>query len=298
MKVKANGIRIEVEDTGADGSQSARPVVLLVMGLGMQLVTWPPGLVQALESEGFRVVRMDNRDIGLSEYFDHLGVPNLLVGAFRHAIGLPVKAPYSLQDMAADTLGVLDALGIERAHVVGASMGGMIAQRVALAAPHRVESLTSIMSSSGARHLPGPRMNVLQALLSRPRGLGEAQIVEHYVRFFRMIGSPGFPIDPTLLRERMTATIRRAFHPAGTARQMAAIAADTGRADELPRIANPTLVVHGTDDPLVPLACGEDTARRIPGARFAPVKGMGHDLAPGVVDRLLELLVPHLRRTR
>lgn len=295
VKVRANGISIEVEDTGADGSQRGRPVILLIMGMGMQLVAWPPALVQTLVDQGFRVVRFDNRDIGLSQHFDHLGVPNLLLEGLRYRIGLAVRAPYSLQDMAADALGVLDALGIQRAHVVGVSMGAMIAQRVALAAPARVLSLVSIMGSSGARHLPGPQPHVLKVLLSRPKSHEEHAVVEHYVRLFKAIGSPGFPLDEAALRERLLVSTRRSYHPAGSMRQMAAVAADAGRADELARIRVPTLVLHGKQDPLVPLACGQDTARRIPGARFLGVEGMGHDLVPGVVERLLEPLLPHLQ---
>jgi len=295
VKVRANGINIEVEDTGADGSQAGRPSVLLIMGLGMQLVAWPPAFVQALVDQGFRVVRFDNRDIGLSQHFDHLGVPNLLWESFKHRVGLPVRAPYSVRDMAADATGVLDALGIGRAHVVGVSMGGMVAQRIALAAPERVLSLASIMSSSGARYLPGPKPQVLHALLSRPKGNDEQSIVDHYVKLFKAIGSPGYPLDEAALRERILIGVRRSFHPPGTVRQMAAIAADAHRADELPGIRSRTLVLHGKDDPLVPLACGHDTARRIPGAGFISIPGMGHDLPPGVVDRVLEPLVPHLQ---
>jgi pimeloyl-ACP methyl ester carboxylesterase len=295
VRVKANGIGIEVEDTGADGSQPGRPVVLLIMGLGMQLVAWPPAFIEALVNQGFRVVRFDNRDIGLSQHFDHLGVPNILWESIKFRVGLAVRAPYTVRDMAADALGVLDALGVQRAHVVGVSMGAMVAQRVALAAPQRVLSLVSIMGSSGARYLPGPKPHVLRALFSRPAGRDEQAIVDHYVRLFKVIGSPGFPLDEPALRERLLASTRRSFHPTGTLRQMAAIAADVHRADELGTIAVPTLVLHGKDDPLVPIACGHDTARRIPGARFHGIEGMGHDLPPGVVERLLEPLVPHLK---
>lgn len=294
MKVQANGISIEVEDTGADGSQAGRPAVLLIMGLGMQLTAWPPAFVQGLVAEGFRVVRFDNRDIGLSQHLDHLGVPNLIWESLKHRIGLQVNAPYSVHEMAADTLGVMDALGIAQAHVLGVSMGGMIAQRVALAAPQRVPSLTSIMSSSGARNLPGPKSHVLRALLSRPNGYSEQAIVDHYIKLFKIIGSPAFPMDEAALRERILVSTRRSFHPDGTVRQVTAVAADAGRADELALVKPRTLVLHGTDDPLVPFACGEDTARRIPGARFVGIEGMGHDLPPGVVERLLQPLVPHL----
>ena len=291
MKVRANGIDIEVEDT-----RVGRPVVLLIMGLGMQLVAWPDAFVDALVDAGFRVVRFDNRDIGLSQHFDELGVPNILWASMKHRIGLPMRPPYALQDMAADALGVLDALDIGKAHVVGVSMGGMIAQRVALAAPSRVLSLISIMSSSGARFLPGPKPQVLQALLSRPASHTEDGIVDHYVKLFRVIGSPAFPVEEGELRRRILAGVRRNFHPAGTLRQMVAVAADTRRAAELGKVAAPTLVVHGKDDPLVPFACGQDTARRIPQAQLVGVHGMGHDLPPGVVHHILQPLLPHLRR--
>jgi pimeloyl-ACP methyl ester carboxylesterase len=290
VRVDANGTAIEVEDFGPPD----RPAVLLVMGLGMQLVAWPDAFVEALVAAGYRVVRFDNRDIGLSQKFDSLGVPNIVWESFKHRFGLSVRAPYTLHDMAGDALGVMDALGIRQAHVVGVSMGGMIAQRIALAAPARVASLTSIMSSSGARYLPGPKAHVLQALLS-PANNSEQAVVEHYVHLFRAIGSPGFPADEAELRRRLTASVRRSFHPAGSLRQLTAVAADSRRADELPRIAAPTLVIHGRDDPLVPLPCGHDTARRIRGSKFHVVPGMGHDLVPGVVDRLLASLLPHLQ---
>lgn len=291
MKVQANGITIEVEDSGEAG----RPAVLLIMGLGLQLVSWPPQMVQALQDAGYRVVCFDNRDVGLSQHFDHLGVPNLLWESVKHRVGLPVRAPYSLHDMAADAFGVLDALGLRQAHVVGVSMGGMVAQRMALAAPQRVLSLASVMSSSGARWLPGPKPHVLRALMSRPQGTGEAAVVEHFIRLFKVIGSPAFPADEGVLRERITLSVRRSFHPAGTARQLAAVAADTRRAAELHSIRLPTLVMHGKADPLVPFACGVDTARRIPTARMVAVEGMGHDLPSGVVAHLLQALVPHLQ---
>ncbi|MES2633380.1 MAG: alpha/beta hydrolase [Pseudomonadota bacterium] len=295
MIVQANGIPVEVEDSGADGSQSSRPVVLLIMGLGMQLVAWPQEFVQALVDAGFRVVRFDNRDIGLSQKMDQLGVPNIVWESLKYRVGLPIKPPYALKDMALDAIGVLDALGISKAHIVGVSMGGMIAQRVALAAPDRVLSLTSIMSSSGARFLPGPRSHVLRALMSRPAGKSEDAIVDHYVKLFQVIGSPAFPVDQTVLRDRIRLSTKRNFHPQGTMRQMVAIAADAARADELQSIKTPTLVMHGHADPLVPFACGHDTARRIPGAKLHGIEGMGHDLPPGVVERLLAPLVPHMK---
>jgi pimeloyl-ACP methyl ester carboxylesterase len=293
MKVEANGLSIEVEDTGPG---NGRTPVLLVMGLGMQLTAWPETFVRGLADAGHRVIRFDNRDIGLSTRLDHLPAPNLLWESMKLRVGLPVRAPYPLSAMADDALGVLDALGIGKAHVVGASMGGMIAQRLAIGAPERVLTLTSIMSSSGARNLPGPHPRVLQVMLSRPRDHSEPSLLAHYVRLFEAIGSAQYPVPPAELRKRILESVRRGgYRPSCTARQLAAIAADTLRAQELARIQAPTLVLHGTEDPLVPIACGEDTARRIPGARFVPIPGMGHDLPPGVVEQLLAPLLPHLQ---
>ncbi len=300
MKIRANRIDIEIEDSGP-GSASGpgplgqeRPVVLLIMGLGMQLVAWPPEFVQALVDAGYRVIRLDNRDVGLSHHFDALGKPNLIWQSLRYKLGLTPRTPYSVDDMAADAIGVLDALGIRQAHVLGVSMGGMIAQRVALAAPQRTLSLTSVMSSSGAKGLPQARPEVIRALLKRPAGSSPQAVADHYVRLFRVIGSPAFPMPEAEMRKRILMGVERGYYPVGTLRQMLAIMSDVSRAAELPRITVPTLVLHGKADPLVPFAHGEDTARRIAGARLVGVEGMGHDLPPEVVVRLLEALLPHL----
>ena len=297
MKIIANGINIEVEDTGADlnASGTERPVVVLIMGLAMQLVAWPAPFVQALVDAGYRVIRFDNRDIGLSQHFDAAGTSNLLWAGLKMRLGIAVKSRYSLSDMALDTLGVLDALNIQKAHVVGVSMGGMIAQRVALAAPARVASLTSIMSTSGARSLPQAKPEVMRALLSRPASMSEQDIGDFYVKLLKVIGSPAFPVPEAEVRSRAYLAFKRSYHPQGINRQMMAIAADTGRAEALKNIKVPTLVVHGKADALVPFAHGQDTHRRIPRSKFVPIDGMGHDLPPGVVERLLSLLVPHFK---
>ena len=294
MKIRANGIDIEIEDSAAD-SPAGKPVALLIMGLGMQLVAWPPAMVQGLADAGFRVVRFDNRDIGLSQHFDALGTPNLLWEGLKYRFGFKTTPPYTLQDMAGDALGVLDALQIARAHVVGVSMGGMVAQRLALLAPDRITSLSTIMSSSGARGLPEASPAVTRALLSRPADKSRQAVIDHSVKLFQTIGSPGFPMQDVELRERVTYSTERSFHPQGITRQMLAIVADSTRADALPAITAPTLVVHGRADSLVPFACGEDTARRIPHAKLVGIDGMGHDLPPGVVARLLPLLIAHIR---
>src|SRR5262245_3201050 len=192
----------------------------MIMGLGMQLTAWPEPLVRRLIERGFRVIRVDNRDVGLSQGFDAAGVPNLLWAALRHAMHLPVASPYLLSDMAGDALGVLDALGLQRAHVCGASMGGMIAQHLASAHPQRVKSLTLMMTTSGARGLPRAHPQVQRALLSRPRGRDDEAVATHLQHIFELIGSPGYRSDPAVVHQRVLASVRRAYRPAGTARQL------------------------------------------------------------------------------
>ncbi|HEX2543190.1 MAG TPA: alpha/beta fold hydrolase [Caldimonas sp.] len=285
MRVRANGLMLEVED---HGPPSGEPL-LLIMGLGMQLVGWPDGFVDGLVARGFRVIRFDNRDIGLSQGFDHAGVPNLAAESMRHALGLRVHSAYTLVDMAADSLGVLDALGIGRAHVCGASMGGMIAQRLALAAPERVRSLTLMMTSSGSRRLPAPSLKVRVAMITRPRDATSLDgIVEHYVGLYALIGSPGYPTPPEELRDRFRRHIRRSHRPAGTARQMVAIAADGDRSRLLAGIRVPTHVIHGAADPLVLVAAGRDLARRIDAATLDVVDGMAHDLPAALWPRFTD----------
>ncbi len=292
MKVEANGIRIEVDDQGPAGG----PVVLLIMGLGMQLIAWPQAMVQMLVQQGFRVVRFDNRDIGLSQGFDAAGVPNMALAGLRHALRLPVRSPYSLADMARDALGVLDALDIEQAHVCGASMGGMIAQHLAAMAPERVASLTLMMTTSGSRRLPQPSWRVRRALMSRPMKPGADAAVDWIIQVLYLIGSPIYPSDHQVLRARALESVQRAWHPSGSARQLLAVVADGDRSALLPHIQAPTLVIHGVDDPLVPVACGEDLAQRIADAITDFIPGMGHDLPEELLQRFAMGIVDNARR--
>lgn len=275
MQVSANGIQLEVED---HGPVTGEPL-LLIMGLGMQLVAWHNDFVASLVARGFRVIRFDNRDIGLSQRFDHLGVSNLAIDSIKYAVGLKVTGPYTVADMADDTAGLLDALGIASAHVCGASMGGMIAQQLAVRHPTRVKSLTLMMTSSGSRRLPGPTLKVRSALISRPENANDINsVIAHYVRLYKLIGSPRYPASDAYLHERLGMSVRRSYRPQGTARQMVAIAADGNRSDLLAQIKVPTQVIHGQDDPLVPVAAGHDLAQKIAGAKLDLVEGMGHDL--------------------
>ena len=303
--LKSNSIEIEYELLGSSGQ-----VVVLVMGLGMQMIAWPDSFIQPLLRAGYRVLRFDNRDVGLSSWFDQVGRPSLLPLAIKHALRLPIKAPYSLSDMANDAVGVCDALSVKQAHWIGLSMGAMIAQLVAVNHPNRVATLTSVMSSSGARGLPGPTNAVRKAMLQRtpssrthadPTALSTAR-VEHTFKLFNIIGSPPNPLADVQkiaqaqadVRARIRAANLRAFHPEGTLRQTAAILADGDRSARLRTIQAPTLVIHGTQDPLLPLACGQDTATKISGSRFVPVLGMGHDLAPVAQAGILKAVLPFL----
>lgn len=284
MRVSVRGIGIELDD---QGPASGDPL-LLIMGLGMQLTGWPDDLVQLLITRGFRVIRIDNRDAGLSQSFDDHGVPNLLLAALRHALRLPVASPYAVRDMADDAVGVLDALGLPRAHVCGASMGGMIAQHMAAAHPERVKSLALMMTTTGARRLPQPRLEVRRALLSQPDGRGPEAAARHLQGVLQLIGSPAYRDDPARVYTRLLASVQRSYRPAGTARQLLAIAADGDRTPLLARINAPTRVIHGEADPLVPVAAGHDLARRIRDAQHDIVPGMGHDLPQQLLVRFAD----------
>jgi pimeloyl-ACP methyl ester carboxylesterase len=260
------------------------PALLLIMGLGTQLIHWDLELCELYAERGFHVIRFDNRDSGLSTKI-HARVPNVL----RLMAGIPTRVPYRIDDMAADTFGLLDHLGIARAHVAGVSMGGMIGQAMAIDLPERVLSLCSMMSTTGDRWAGMPRLRVLAALLRQAPDEREAYI-EVFVRLFKMIGSPAYPQDDQRAREIAGATFDRCHHPAGTARQLAAILASGSRTRRLRELRVPTVVIHGTEDPLIPLRGGIATARAIPGAELIALPGMGHDLPRALWPRFVELL--------
>ena len=289
MQIRSNGLDLEAE---VHGAPDAMPV-LMIMGLGMQLISWPPELIEALAANGLRPIVFDNRDVGLATKFDAWGRPNLVKVSLQHALRLPIRAPYLLSDMARDALGVLDALGIECAHVVGVSMGGMIAQLLAGLAPTRIGALTLIMTTTGSRKLPGPTMAARRALLSRPAGSDIDALVDHGVRVWRTIGSPRYPASDESLRARVERSIRRAWHPQGVARQLVAVSASGDRSALVARITQPTLVIHGRGDPLVPAACGVDLAAKIPAARLELIEGMGHDMPIPLVPNLAQLIAAH-----
>jgi len=288
--VQTNGITLEYEILGAD---NATPL-LLIMGLGMQMIGWPEGFCAKLVDAGFRVIRFDNRDVGLSTKLDHLGSPNVPLEFIKFMMRLPLKAPYLIDDMARDAAGLLDQLGISGAHVVGASMGGMIAQNLAAHFPEKVLSLTSIMSSTGRRSLPGPTSKARRALLTPPAKRGDIDgAIARMKSVFTAIGSPGFIETDATLDDLCARHVRRSYHPPGSARQLIAIAASGDRTKTVRRITARTLVVHGKDDPLVPVAAGIDTAREIPHAKLCVIDGMGHDLPTGLHQRLVDEIAGH-----
>ncbi len=283
--VRVNGISIEFAETGPrDG-----PVILLIMGLGMQMVAWPKSLCEGLAARGFRVIRFDNRDIGLSTRMP--SAPPLATAAMmaRAYLRLPVRPPYTLNDMARDAVGLMDALRIDRAHMVGASMGGMIAQILAIDHPERLKSLTSIMSSPDR---PIPRPNVLRAVL-RPRPRSREATVRRMIGFFRLVAGSQYPPTDAELRARVEGSISRSYRPDSFTRQLIAIQTAPSRVGKLRRVRAPTLVLHGDDDPLVPLSGGKATAAAIPGARLRIVPGMGHFLPEALVPLLVEEIAEH-----
>jgi pimeloyl-ACP methyl ester carboxylesterase len=273
--IKANGITIEYETFG----DAASPPVLLIMGLGAQLTLWDTAFCTAIANAGYYVIRYDNRDVGLSTSFDD-------------ATASPA---YSMSDMAADAAGLLDALGIESAHIVGASMGGMIAQTFAIEHPTKTRTLVSIMSTTGDRTVGQPTPESIAALLAPPPATRD-EAIEAGLKIRRLIGSPAYAFDEQVIRERVAASYDRSFNPAGTARQLAAIMSQPDRTETLGHVTAPVLVIHGEADPLVTPTGGKATAAAIPGARLKLVPGMGHEIPPELHVEIVGELTAHFQR--
>ncbi len=291
-QVKANGITLEYESFGPED----RETILLIMGLGAQLTMWPTELCDELVKRGYRVIRYDNRDVGLSHKFDEHGMPDMAAIFGALMAGQPAQSPYSLDDMAADAVGLLDALGVKQAHIAGASMGGMIAQLVAANHPERTLSLTSIMSTTGNPEVPQGKPEAMAVLMTpAPEGDIPAAI-ERGILAWNTIGSPGYRTDDETLRQWVTRDVNRSLYPVGTARQMAAIVANGDRREKLKKLKVPAVVLHGVDDPLVPVEGGRDTAKNIPGAELREVPGMGHDFPLALVDTFADAIEAAAKR--
>lgn len=294
--VTANGVRIEYESRGGENAET----ILLIMGLGAQMTRWSDDFVDRFVERGFRVVRFDNRDVGLSERMEAAGPPDIPgIVAALHAHTTP-PAAYTLSDMAADAVGVLDALGIAKAHIVGASMGGMIAQLVAADYPEHTLSLTSIMSTTGNPDLPRATPEAMAVL--NERGPAPTEDLEgylaHAVRSAKTIGSPGYPFDEASIRANSKRDAERSYYPLGFLRQYAAVMASPERRAKIAKISAPTVVIHGEADPLVPVTGGRDTAENIPGAELRIIPGMGHDIPIGLYDTIVEGVMSAVARSK
>ncbi len=266
------------------------PPMLLIAGLATQMLGWDEQFCMQLADKGFHVIRFDNRDVGRSTHLDDADVPNLramMRGRGRSA------APYTLVDMADDTAGLLDALGLESAHVVGMSMGGMIAQQLAISHPHRVRTLTSMMSTP-SRAVGQARLKA-QRVLFLPPATDQEAAAQRALKVYRVIGSPGYPVDEGRVADVARRSFARGNDPAGVARQYAAIVVSPDRSPGLRALTIPTLVIHGEDDPLVQVDGGRATAKTVPGARLVVVPGMGHDLPQQLWPRLVDEVVTHAR---
>lgn len=290
--VVANGLTLAYERYGSPNN----PQVVMIQGLGMPSTGWPVEFIERLVAEGLSLLTFDNRDIGRSELLTESGVPNLLMQILKKRVGLSVNAPYQLTDMMRDTDALLDSLRIDSAHVVGVSMGGMIAQSLAIHAPQRVKSLTSIMSTTGNPRLPGPTRAVGHHLISRPGTGADEDVIAFGLKTWRLIGSPAYPRTESELRAFLERNRERGVTAAGTARQMLAIMAAPSRVDQLRGLRVPGLVIHGDSDPLVPLACGLDTANALMDGTLEVVPGMGHDLPPPLFAQLVTWIATHVRK--
>ncbi len=279
-----NGLSIAYQEFG----QPTKGNILLIMGLGAQLITWDDELVLALAEAGYRVIRFDNRDIGWSEKLHHLPTPGILTG-IRFKLGFSLGSPYKLSDMAADANGLLEYLGIERAHVVGASMGGMIAQIMAAQYPQRVATLTSIMSTSGADHLPSSEIEIDFSSIGDSR----EEAISGTIALIRKFGGSIATMDQDVLYSRIARAYDRSHYPEGGARQLWAIADSGDRVELLKSLTLPTLVMHGEDDTLIPYQAGEHTAELVQGAKFVLLEGMGHSIdainRPIIVSEIISL---------
>ena len=290
--VVVKGIQIEYRTFG---NSSSRPL-LLIIGLGAQMIYWDADLCKDLAARGTYVIIFDNRDVGLSTKFGETGMPNIPEIFGKLLQGEKVNPPYTLDDMADDAVALLDGLNIRKAHVCGMSMGGMIAQTIAIRHPERVLSLISIYSTTGNPEVPQPKPEIIRLLVAPPPNERQA-FIEHMLVVFRTISGPGFPLDEAWTRKIIGESYDRSFYPEGTVRQFVAILTQPNRAPALSSIKVPTLVIHGTSDPLVPVEGGKDTAKVIKGAELILIEGMGHDLPHGGAwPRIVEAIDKHTQR--
>lgn len=288
---RANGIELAYDSFG---DAAAQPL-LLVMGLGTQMIAWDEAFCEQLAARGYHVIRFDNRDIGLSTRLAHAGLPNiraLMMRSLANKVVDSASVPYTLADMAADTVGLLDALNIPNTHVVGMSMGGAIAQEIALRHPQRVRTLVSIMATSGAPGLPPPQVAALSMLLT-PTPTDRAGYIERHLQVMKLLRGGIFLEEEKSDAQRAARAFDRGLHPAGYVRQLAAIIASGSRKERLASLRTPTLVIHGDRDPLVPIECGQDVAQTVPGACMLTIRGMGHTLPRAAWPKIIDAIAEH-----
>ncbi|CAM3751897.1 alpha/beta fold hydrolase [Parendozoicomonas haliclonae] len=295
--VQVNGLSIAYEDhppaSSSSGSVESAPVILLIHGLGTPLTGWPRSYWQPLVNAGCRVLLIDNRDVGQSSRVPDARLPTFKDLAVASLFKKRIKADYTLEDMAADAIGLLDGLNIPKAHVVGASMGGMIGQLLAARYPDRISSLTAVMTSTGAKHLPGPSLSVRMRLLNSPKDRSPENLIQHSMKTWKVIGSPAYPAPDDKLYDYVKGIHQRGISSQGYLRHMAAILASGDRSELMKTVSIPTLVLHGGSDKLVPAACGRQLAGKIPNARYQEFEGMGHDFPEQLAERISGLILEH-----
>ena len=296
MQTKAmttrSGITLHYQDEG----EPSDPAIILIMGLGAQLTVWPDALYYGLVNKGFRVIRFDNRDTGLSSQLDDMGNPSLLKTWLSKKLPIRSSVPYKLEDMADDVLALMKYHKIKKAHLVGASMGGMIAQIIAAKKKKKILSLTSIMSSTGLITHNRDSIKVLLNLARRPGRSNREAAIRYNIKLNRLIGGPAYPIDEKLLYEQAVNTVDRAYNPAGFKRQLVAITATGDRRKMMKKIKAPTLVIHGSHDPVIPVTAGMDTAKQIRKSKLKVIEGMGHNFPPALMEKMTNWIAKHVKK--
>jgi pimeloyl-ACP methyl ester carboxylesterase len=290
--IKVNSVDIAYQLHG----NSSHPTLLLIHGLSTPLTGWPSEMIDALVAANFQILLVDNRDVGRSQQLDHLPIPNMGWVITKLKLGLSIKTPYQLEDMMQDIIALLDALKLSEVNVVGASMGGMIAQLMAVHYPQKIKTLTSIMSTTGYKQLPGIDKNIRQTLLQKPASKEYKDQIHYHIKKWQVIGSPDYPSSETDLRQYVESMLQRGITTKGTIRQMLAIMAAGNREGELSKLNVPSLVIHGDCDGLVNVAGGKATADAIPNAKLKIYPGMGHDFPVQLIPNIVDDIVTHINK--